>query len=144
DLSYGQAKLMAQHAPLMTGLSMLQIAITAGFGSYLIMQNQLNPGALLTFILWLALLQMPIRSLGFVINVASRAVSASERVFELLDARSAVQEKPDAIELAAPQGHVTFEGVDFSYDSLGPVLSDIDIDAPPGKVVALLGPTGSG
>jgi ABC-type multidrug transport system fused ATPase/permease subunit len=144
DLNYSQAKLMAQHAPLMNGLSMLQIAITVGFGSYLILHGRLEAGSLVTFVLWLSLLQMPIRSLGFVINVTSRAVSASERVFELLDARSAVQEKPDAFELTDPKGHVRFEGVGFAYDSVGSVLHDVDIDAPPGKVVALLGPTGSG
>ena len=144
DLNYSQAKLMAQHAPLMNGLSMLQIAITVGVGSYFILHDTLEAGSLLTFVLWLSLLQMPIRSLGFVINVTSRAMSASDRVFELLDARSAVEEKPGAVELVDPKGHVRFENVSFAYDSLGPVLEDISVDAPPGKVVALLGPTGSG
>ena len=144
DLNYSQARLMAQHAPLMTGLSMLQIAVTVGVGSFLILQGNLAYGSLVTFVLWLNLLQMPIRSLGMVINVTSRAVSASERVFELLDARSEVEEKPDAIELVNPQGHVRFENVSFGYDSVSPVLEGITIDAPPGKVVALLGPTGSG
>ncbi|MDZ7727906.1 MAG: ABC transporter ATP-binding protein [Dehalococcoidia bacterium] len=135
---------MARHAPLMQGLSMLQIAVTVGFGSYLILQGSLTEGALTTFVLWLSLLMMPIRSLGFVINVTSRAVSSSERIFELLDARSPVEERPGAVELN-PTGHVRLEHVGFAYDDgLGAVLQDINIDAEPGKVIALLGPTGSG
>jgi ABC-type multidrug transport system fused ATPase/permease subunit len=143
DLSYQQARYMAQHGPLMTGLSMLQVAVTVGFGSLLIADESLTAGNLITFVLWLSLLQMPIRSLGFVISIGARAVSSSERVFELLDARSAVQEKPGAPELQ-PKGHVRFEHVSFGYNAQNPVVKDVTIDAPPGKVVALLGPTGSG
>ena len=144
DLSYSQAKLMAQHAPLMTGLSMLQVALTVGFGSFLIAEDRLQAGSLLTFVLWLALLQLPIRSLGFVISISSRAISSADRVFELLDAESEVQERPGAHPLTNARGHVRFEGVSFGYNAMTPVLRDIDLDAPPGKVVALLGPTGSG
>jgi ABC-type multidrug transport system fused ATPase/permease subunit len=143
DLSYAQARYMAQHGPLMTGLSMLQVAVTVGFGSLLIANENLTAGGLLTFVLWLSLLQLPIRSLGFVISIGARAVSSSERVFELLDARSAVQEKQGAPELH-PKGHVRFNNVTFGYNARNPVVKDVTIDAPPGKVVALLGPTGSG
>jgi ATP-binding cassette subfamily B protein len=71
-------------------------------------------------------------------------VSATERVFELLDAESAVQEKPGALEVGRLRGHVQFKDVGFSYNSVASVLEGIDLDAPPGKVTALLGPTGSG
>jgi ATP-binding cassette subfamily B protein len=144
DLSYYQAKIMATHGPLMQGISMMQVAVTVGFGAWLITQGRLAEGSLLTFVLWLSLLQMPVRSLGFVISISARAVSACERVFELLDAESAVQEKPGAIDVGELRGHVGFEHVSFGYDHLSAVLNDITIEAEPGKVVALLGPTGSG
>jgi ATP-binding cassette subfamily B protein len=144
DLSYYQAKIMATHGPLMQGVSMMQVAVTVGFGAWLITQGSLAEGSLLTFVLWLSLLQMPVRSLGFVISIGARAVSASERVFELLDARSAVEEKPGALDAGTLRGHVVFENVGFGYDRLSPVLSDINIEAETGKVIALLGPTGSG
>ena len=82
--------------------------------------------------------------LGFMITMFSRDVAAGERVFEVLDTQSAVQEKGDALDLVDARGHVRFENVSFSYSSASPVLSDIDIDATPGKIIALLGPTGSG
>jgi ATP-binding cassette subfamily B protein len=109
-----------------------------------ITQNSLLEGQLLTFVLWLSLLQLPVRSLGFVISISSRAVAATERVFELLDAESAVQERKGAFGVGRLRGHVTFSRVGFSYNNVSSVLEEIDLEAEPGKVIALLGPTGSG
>ena len=144
DLQLRQATMMARHAPLLQGLAGIQQAATAGFGAYAIVNGSLTEGALLSFILILALLQMPVRMLGFMITGFSRAIAAGQRVFELLDARSAVQERPGAVPVENARGHVRFRNVSFGYDNVSAVLRDIDIDAPPGKVIALLGPTGSG
>jgi ATP-binding cassette subfamily B protein len=92
----------------------------------------------------LNLLQLPIRTIGFGVNNIMRAVSSSERIFELLDAQSAVQEKADAVALDNPIGEVKFESVAFGYDNLSAVLRGIDLEAKPGQVIALLGPPGSG
>ena len=144
DLSYLSSTTMAKHAPLMMGLGQLQIAITVGVGAWFISQGHIRGSDLLTFVLWLNLLQMPVRMTGFAITFFSRAMTAGERIFELIDAQSEVQEKPDAVALTDVRGHVRFENVSFAYDNVSPVLQDVNIDAPPGKVVALLGPTGSG
>jgi ATP-binding cassette subfamily B protein len=94
--------------------------------------------------LYLTLLQMPMRSLGFMLNSFARATSSGKRVYEILDAESAVKEKPNAVELKDIRGHVRFEDVSFGYDAVSAVLRNIDIDAQPGQMIALLGPTGSG
>ncbi|MBI5949877.1 MAG: ABC transporter ATP-binding protein [Chloroflexi bacterium] len=144
DLSYAQARMMATHQPLLQGISAGQVALTVGVGSYLISQGSVQAGDLLLFTLWLNLLQMPVRMLGFILNIVVRCISSAERVWELLDAQSAVQEKPGAVPLEDVRGHVRFEGVGFGYDNVSAVLSGVDIDAKPGQVIALLGPTGSG
>ena len=144
DLSYQASRINALNQPIIIGLGALQIAMSMGFGAYLITQGTLTAGELLTFALWLNLLQMPARQIGFSLTWAMRCVSSAERIFELLDAQSAVQEKPDAVELEDVKGHVKLEGVSFGYDKLSPVLENVDIDATPGKVIALLGPPGSG
>ena len=144
DLSYEASRINALNQPIIIGLGALQIAMSMGFGAYLITQGTLTAGELLTFALWLNLLQMPARQIGFSLTWAMRCVSSAERIFELLDAQSAVQEKPDAVELEDVKGHVKLEGVSFGYDKLSPVLENVDIDATPGKVIALLGPPGSG
>jgi ABC-type multidrug transport system fused ATPase/permease subunit len=144
DLNYYQAKVMATHVPLTTALASAQVGLTAGVGALMIARGVLQPGELLTFLLWLNLLQMPVRTLGWVVNIVARCISSAERVFELLDAQSAVTEKPGAIPLTGVKGHVRFEGVSFAYDNVSSVVDGVDIDAKPGQVIALLGPTGSG
>ena len=144
DLSYYSARVQAGNQPMLQGLSAAQVALTVGVGAYLITQGSLTVGDLTLFTLWLNLLQLPVRSIGFIINIIARCMSSSERVFELIDAQSAVQEKPDAKVLTDVKGHIRFENVSFGYDNLSAVLSNVDIDGTPGKVIALLGPTGSG
>src|SRR3989304_4600291 len=61
-----------------------------------------------------------------------------------MDVESAVKEKANAVELRDVKGHVRFQDVSFGYDAISPILSHIDIDARPGQVIALMGPTGSG
>jgi ATP-binding cassette subfamily B protein len=144
NLSYDASIVSAREQPRLVGLGSLQIAISMGYGAWLITQGNLTGGELLTFALWLNLLQLPVRTLGFSLTFIARCISSAERIFELLDAQSAVQEKPDAIEATNIEGHVRFEDVSFGYNNVSAVLSDINIDARPGEVVALLGPPGSG
>ena len=144
NLQLTQATLMARHAPMLQGVSGIQVAATVGMGAWFITQGTLAAGELILFLVALQLLQMPVRMLGFMITSFSRAIAAGTRVFEILDARSAVQEREGATPLENPSGHVRFRDVSFGYDNVSAVLSDIDIDAPPGKIIALLGPTGSG
>ena len=144
NLQLHQATMMARHAPLLQGLAGLQQAATLGMGVWFILQGSLSAGELISFLLILALLQGPVRMLGFMVSSFSRAIAAGSRVFELLDARSAVQERPGATPLDNARGHVRFRDVSFGYDNVSAVLRNIEIDAPPGKIIALLGPTGSG
>ncbi len=144
NLQLSQATLMARHAPLLQGIAGIQVAATVGVGAWYITQGSLAAGELILFLVALQLLQMPVRMLGFMITSFSRAIAAGTRVFEILDARSAVQEREGAAPLVNASGHVRFRNVSFGYDNVSAVLSDIDIDAPPGKIIALLGPTGSG
>jgi ATP-binding cassette subfamily B protein len=90
------------------------------------------------------MLQLPVRSIGFITMLWARAQSSGARIYEILDAESAVREKPGAAELTGVKGHVRFDHVSFGYDAISPVLRDVTIDAQPGEIVALLGQTGSG
>lgn len=144
DLSYMSSVIQARNQPMLQGLSAAQIALTVGVGAWFISRGDANASDVLAFTLWLNLLQLPMRSIGFIINMFARCVSSSERVFELIDAQSVVQERPEARPLENVAGHVRFDNVSFGYDSLSAVLTGVDIDAEPGKVIALLGPTGSG
>ena len=143
-LSYRSSVLQGKFQPTMMGVGAIQMAVTVGVGSWLVSRGSITAADVLTFALWLGLLQLPVRTIGFSITFLSRAEASAERIFELLDAQSAVQERPGAKPLTAITGHVRFEDVSFGYDNLSAVLSKIDIDAQPGQIIALLGPTGSG
>jgi ATP-binding cassette subfamily B protein len=82
--------------------------------------------------------------MGRIIPILAIAASAGERIFQILDTPSAVADTPEAHELNGSRGLVRFEDVSFGYRDEHTVLHDINIEAQPGQVVALLGPTGSG
>jgi ABC-type multidrug transport system fused ATPase/permease subunit len=142
--SYAASREMAVNSPLMTAIWMLGMVATIWFGGREVGQGNLSVGELSAFLLYLTLLQMPVRSIGWILMIFARAQIGAQRIYEILDAESAVKEKTKAIEMARPKGHVRFESVSFGYDAVSPVLEGIDIDARPGQVIALLGPTGSG
>jgi ATP-binding cassette subfamily B protein len=142
--SYESSRIQATNAPLMSGLWLTATAGTLWFGGREVSSGNLELGELTAFLLYLTVLQMPVRMFGWVIMITSRANAAGQRIFDILDAESAVHEKAGAVELSGVKGSVRFEDVSFGYDAISPVLSHINIDAKPGQVVALMGPTGSG
>ncbi|MCH7631232.1 MAG: L-histidine N(alpha)-methyltransferase, partial [Proteobacteria bacterium] len=93
--------------------------------------GNMTPGEMAAFMLYLTILQMPVRMLGFIVNMFARAHSAGARIFEILDAESAVVEKPDAPPLRVEHGEVEFEHVSFGYTAVSPVLHDVSIHAKP-------------
>ncbi|HWO73150.1 MAG TPA: ABC transporter ATP-binding protein [Dehalococcoidia bacterium] len=139
-----QNRIQAQSNPFYQAAAMLSQVIVLWVGAVMITNGDLSPGELIAFLSYLTLMIMPMRMLGFIVQMFARAGASGERIFEILDAESAVKEKPDAIELRDIRGDVRFENVSFSYDAVSPVLRDVSFEVPAGKVVALLGPTGSG
>ncbi len=144
DAQIGAARLQAFNMPLMIFLLSLPTVLVLWYGGRQVIAGSLTIGGVTQFILYLGMLAMPIRRLGFVANMFSRTVSAGQRILEILDTESLVKEKPNAIELGRLKGQVSFENVSFSYNSLGPALNNISFSVQPGQLVALLGGSGSG
>jgi ABC-type multidrug transport system fused ATPase/permease subunit len=139
-----QNRIQAQSNPFYQAASMLAQVIVLWVGAIMITNGNLTAGELTAFLFYLTLMIMPMRMLGFIVQMFARAGASGERIFEILDAESAVKEKPDAVPLTDVKGDVEFNNVSFSYDAVSPVLRDVSFEAPAGKVIALLGPTGSG
>ncbi|MDD5191463.1 MAG: ABC transporter transmembrane domain-containing protein, partial [Dehalococcoidales bacterium] len=144
------AKIQSFNGPLMGLFFSISAAAIIYVGGHQIISGQLTAGELAQFVLYSGMLAMPIRMLGFMVNIVARGISAGERIFEVLDTESAVKEKTDAIELTNAHGNVKFENVSFRYTSMNKnetpryVLRNISFNAKPGEMVALLGATGSG
>ncbi|MBI4928557.1 MAG: ABC transporter ATP-binding protein, partial [Anaerolineae bacterium] len=133
-----------------TGSSMLQLianlssVLVLALGGAMVMRGQVTLGELVAFTTYLAQLLNPVRLLGMIIPAIAAAGSAAERIFEIIDTIPEVQEVPDAQDLPALRGEVRFENVSFSYGKRSEVLKEINLEAHPGEIIALVGPTGSG
>jgi ATP-binding cassette subfamily B protein len=114
------------------------------YGGHLVIGGSLTIGTMVAFIEYRGQLAAPVRTLGFLVTMGTRAAAAGQRIFEIMDTVSEVSESPGARPLEDARGHVRFEGVSFSYSQRAPVVHDIEIDARPGETVAVLGATGSG
>jgi ATP-binding cassette subfamily B protein len=110
----------------------------------MVVDGSLSLSEFFIFNLLLAMLIVPLRSLGMWIGQAQRATAAGERIFEVMDEPEGVEDRPDAVELPPGPGAVRFEGVGFGYDDERRVLHDIDLELEPGRTIALIGHTGSG
>jgi subfamily B ATP-binding cassette protein MsbA len=130
--------------PAMGFVASLGMVIVLGFGTYRVFNGALTLGGLVAFISYVASFYEPINRLVEVDNTVQQAIAAGERVFEMLDTVPEIEDAPDAFELPAIHGAVTFEGVSFRYGTGEEVLRDVSFEMQPGQVVALVGPSGAG
>jgi len=137
-------RLQGTNSSWMTLYFTVALGLILWYGGWEVIRGDLTPGGLAKFILYLNQLTFPIRMTAFVVNSFSRAISSGRRLFDVLDARSPVEEKSDAQDMGRQEGYVRFQDVSFSYDSLVPALRHVDISARPGQIIAILGAPGSG
>jgi ATP-binding cassette subfamily B protein len=114
------------------------------YGGRRIMAGYLTVGSLVAFSQYLFNLIAPIRMLGFLVNLAQRAIAAGDRIFEILDTRADVADRPGARPLPPVQGRLVFQNVEFSYDGRALALEGLNLTVEPGQTIAVLGSTGSG
>ncbi|MGA2821232.1 MAG: ABC transporter ATP-binding protein [Anaerolineales bacterium] len=139
------ARVFASLFPLIFLIANLGQATTLYFGGRQIIAGTLTLGQWEEFSLYLIYLFLPIAQLGFIINQFSQASASATRIFEILDTKNDVTDKPGALALPTVEGHIKFENVTFRYFGGGePVLNQVSFETRPGQTVALLGATGSG
>lgn len=112
-------------------------------GGNAVIDGRITPGEMTQFLLYISLLVQPIRMVGMLVNNYARAISAGERLYEILDAPSPVAERPESVPLADVRGHVKFDHVTFTYGGK-PAVDDVTLEVRAGEVVALMGAPGSG
>ena len=141
---YRSERLQGTNSAWMTFYFNLALGLIIWYGGWEVVRGDLSPGELTTFVLFLSQLAFPVRMLSFIINSFSRAVTSGQRLFEILDMPSPVQEKEEAEDMGRARGIVRFEDLSFSYDPQTPALKNVNIAAEPGQVTAILGAPGSG
>jgi ABC-type multidrug transport system fused ATPase/permease subunit len=134
----------ALYVPLLSFLPLLAQAAVLLVAGRMVVDGSLSIGDFFEFNLLLAMLIVPLRSLGMWIGQAQRATASGERIFEVMDEPEGVEDRPGARELPPGPGAIRFERVGFGYAAGRPVLTDVDLELAPGRTVALIGHTGSG
>tara|TARA_Y100001970_G_scaffold8156_1_gene9416 strand:+ start:122147 stop:123931 length:1785 start_codon:yes stop_codon:yes gene_type:complete len=123
---------------------LIAISLVLFFGGRLAIQGDLTPGELAQFIFYLQILAMPVRMAGWVVNSYARAASAGERLFEILDSKSNVQDTLSPVIMSKVKGDVYFENISFAYQKGNNVLENFTLNVKHGETIALLGSPGSG
>jgi ATP-binding cassette subfamily B multidrug efflux pump len=139
------ARLFTFLMPLVFLIANLGQATTLYVGGKEIILGTLTLGEWQEFSMYLMYIFFPVAQLGFIITQFGQAAASATRIFEILDAKSDVTDKPGAIDLPQVDGYIAFENVTFRYVGGGePVLDKVNFKAEPGQTIALLGATGSG
>jgi subfamily B ATP-binding cassette protein MsbA len=139
-----RTRIYALLGPLISFFVYGSLLVVLWYGGREVVSGRLTPGQLVAFLMYAVMLAGPLSSFASLYSQIQRALGATDRVFELLDTRPEVQEAPGAQPLDSVQGHVVFDDVRFDYDPRQPVLSQINLEARPGEVLALVGPSGVG
>jgi ATP-binding cassette subfamily B protein len=150
------ADLRARFSPLIQNLSQVGLVFVLLVGGYMVIHGHLQLGDILKFNVYLLMMQAPFMMLGMLIMMGQRAAASAERIYEILDEKATIIDRPGATDLGDCRGDVRFEHVRFAYgtasrqalsveDGGNPdVLHDFNLTLHAGETVALVGRTGSG
>lgn len=130
--------------PLMEMIGGLAIALILWFGGYQVLQGVSTPGRFMSFLTALIMLYEPIKGVSKINSTIQNGMAAANRIFTLLDMKSDIVEKEDAIDLPPFEKEIMFEDVSFRYSGEEPVLHNINLRVQRGEVLAVVGPSGSG
>ena len=119
--------------------------VTLVYGGYLIAQGEMQTADLAMYALYIGIFISPIQILVELVEMMQKGLSGFRRFLDVMETESEIRNADNAAELTDVKGHVRYDHVSFHYsDDETPVLSDISIDIPAGKSIALVGPSGSG
>jgi ATP-binding cassette, subfamily B, bacterial len=144
DIVVRQAGVEAKHLPALFFLPTLSIAAVVFFGGRDVIAGRLTIGQFVLFNTILLQLTWPLEALGWILNLAQRAIASAGRTFAWLEEVQRLPDPEDPRDLPDGPLGVTFAGVHFAYPGEEEVLEGIDLDLRPGEIVAVCGGTGAG
>ena len=133
----------AFYNPLIENLSVLGSVLVWVYGGWLVIEGEIGLGALVAFTMYLMMIQMPFRFLGWMLMLEQRAKASAGRIFEILDETSEIKDKENKIEMEKLEGKISFNDVHFAYAE-EPILKGLSFEVEPKETVAIVGQTGSG
>lgn len=144
-LNIKSARIRALSSPIMETLGGIAVAIVIVYGGFRVIHQNLDPGSFFSFITALLLAYEPMKRLANLNASLQEGLAGAQRMFDLLDMQSGIQERPGAKALGVPvRGNIQLSDVGFSYVTGQPALRGVSMSIPTGKTVALVGPSGAG
>lgn len=144
DIGYAAEAAWATFFPLILFIVSVGSVLVWYAGGRAVLAGQMSMGDLLAFISYLAMMQGPLQVMTRIIDWTSRALTASERVFEVLDTVPDIQQPKDPVVLGDYKGHIVFDNVHFGYEKSQEVIHGISFEVRPGEMIGIVGPSGSG
>ena len=133
-----------RNVSLMTLAYYSAMALMLWVGGTRVLGGHVTVGVVTEFLIFMLILQMPIRQLGMVVSALSRASTSGGRLFEILDLEPDIKDLPGARDLEIREGVLRFESVSFSYHGGDAMLQDISFEVAPGRTLGIVGPPGAG
>jgi len=130
--------------PLIFSIAFSTNVIMLGLGAWLVYLGHFTLGGLVALRGFWWQLNSPVRTLAQVNDLVQRALAASGRIYQILDAPVRINDAPDAQALETARQCIRLEGLSFAYDAGEPALSGIDLEVNPGEIIALAGSSGAG
>jgi subfamily B ATP-binding cassette protein MsbA len=139
-----RTRIYATLGPMMSLVLYSSLTLVLWMGGQEVMHGRLTPGQLVGFLFYAVMLTGPLGGFAGLYGQIQSALGATERIFDLLDTPPEIIESSEARPLPRIVGHVSFHNVSFDYDPRQPVLHNVTLEAKPGEVCALVGPSGVG
>ncbi|MBE5039634.1 ABC transporter ATP-binding protein [Ructibacterium gallinarum] len=143
-LNLSALKKSAIFHPMIGFFNQFGIALVITAGGILAASNGIRSSEIVKFVLYLNMLYTPISAFARISEDLQNALAAGERVLELFDTKSQVQEKENAVDISNVKGEIIFQDVCFAYEKDNTVLKNINLHIAPGEKIALIGATGGG
>ncbi|RCW71836.1 ABC transporter ATP-binding protein [Saliterribacillus persicus] len=145
EVNIRTSNIWARYFPFMEFIGNVSMVALLIYGGYLVISGDMQLGELVAFFSLVTYILGPLMHLGFIVNMFSQAKASGERLLEILEAPDEINQDDDPIDTERIEGHITFRDVTLTYtEDDDTALKNISFDAPPGKVIGLIGPTGSG
>lgn len=145
QLSILENAMTATQAPLVAFIQVLAVLLLIWYGGFEVVSGRLAASSLIAFFAGTMLLTEPLNSITNLNALIQRSIAAAIRVFEVIDIKATVKERPDAVDIHPVSGSVEFKNVSFHYESgQAHVLNNINVRVSPGEIIALVGPSGAG
>lgn len=120
------------------------MAACMGLSAQAVVQGTQTIGDFVFINAMLMQLAVPLNFIGFIYREIRQGLTDIEQMFDLLDVKQEVTDRPGAADLAVANGAISFRDVHFAYDEARPILKGVSFEVPPGKTVAIVGPSGAG